>query len=194
MPRNFKKFNLKDPRVTVRFILGVLVIANLVAALIAFRPWGGSAEELARQQQDLRRQLAQMQDRLAKSKALVAKVESARREGDQFLAKYVTDRRSTMSTIFDELTRTGKEAGVTEKGIAFNLEPVEGSDTLVQLTVSAGYEGTYATLSKLVNLLDKSPRFLIIESMVAAPQQATGKIAVSLKLDTFVREQPGNTT
>ena len=40
------------------------------------------------------------------------KVETARREGDQFLAKYVTDRRIVSSTIQEELNRTAKEAGI----------------------------------------------------------------------------------
>ena len=33
---------VKDPRVVVRAILGVLLAANVVAALILFKPWGGS--------------------------------------------------------------------------------------------------------------------------------------------------------
>jgi hypothetical protein len=72
------------------------------------------------------------------------------------------------------------------------LEPVEGSETLSQMTISAGYEGTYANLTKFVNLLDKSPRFLIVESMAASPQQTGANLNVSFKLDTFVREAPGS--
>ncbi|MGA3044568.1 MAG: hypothetical protein ABSF54_27660, partial [Bryobacteraceae bacterium] len=66
--------------------------------------------------------------------------------------------------------------------------------TLYQMTISAAYEGTYASLTKFVNLLDKSPRFLIIESLMAAPQQSNAGdlLSVTIKLDTFVREQTGN--
>jgi type IV pilus assembly protein PilO len=73
------------------------------------------------------------------------------------------------------------------------LTQVEGSDTLDQLSISAAYEGSYAALTKAVNLLDKSPRFLIIESLMAAPQQSNAGdlLSVTIKLDTFVREQPG---
>ena len=44
-----------------------------------------------------------------------------------------------------------------------------------------------------MNLLDKSPRFMIIENMqAAAPQQAGGqKLNVLLKIDTFVKDTPG---
>jgi hypothetical protein len=46
-------------------------------------------------------------------------------------------------------------------------------------------------------MVDKSPRFLIIENMtVVSPQQqqAAQLVNVSLKLDTFVREAPGATS
>src|SRR5262249_44668254 len=145
MPKNFNlpaklglksriPARLKDPRVVVRIVLGVLVVANLAAALIVFRPWGGSAEDLARQQQQLRQQLGQAEAKVKRSKVVVAKVEQARKEGEQFLAGYVTERRTTMSTIKEELNRIAQDAGVTPKGDSINLEPVEGSDTLWQMT------------------------------------------------------------
>jgi type IV pilus assembly protein PilO len=185
---------LKDPRVLVRAVLGVLVLANIVAALLAFKPWGGSAEDLARERVDLQQQLNSLQARLSRTKALVTKAEHARQEGDGFLDRYTTDRRTTFSTIFAELERVAQEAGIQPRPASYELDQVEGSDTLYQMNISAAYEGSYANLTKFVNLLDKSPRFLIIESLTAAPQQSNAGdlLSVSIKLDTFVREQPGN--
>ena len=183
---------IKDPRVAVRIVLGILVAANLVAALVVFRPWGGSADDLMRQQQRLRQQLTQAEARVQQSKLVVAKVEQARQEGDQFLAKYVTERRTTMSVVKEELNRIAQDAGVTPKGDSINLEPVEGSDTLWQMTIAEIYEGQYAQVAKLVNLLDKSQRFLIISNMVATPKANTNVLTVSLRLDTFVRSAPGD--
>ena len=199
MPKNFKlpeklKWKgvaIKEPRVVLRAIIGTLLAANLVAAVMAFKPFGGSAADLRREQQALRVQLSRLQARAATSKRLVEKVETARREGDQFLTKYVTDRRTMSSTIQDELNRTAKEAGIKALPATLDLEPIEGSDTLEMMSISAGYEGTYANLTKFVNLLDKSPRFLIIENMQTAPQQGGQALNVTLKLDTFVRETAG---
>jgi len=199
MPRNFKLAEklkwkgvaIKEPRVLLRAVVGTLLAANLVAAVMAFKPFGGSAADLRREQQALRVQLGRLQARAATSKRLVEKVETARREGDQFLAKYVMDRRTMSSTIQDELNRTAKEAGIKALPATLDLEPIEGSDTLEMMSISAGYEGTYAELTKFVNLLDKSPRFLIIENMQTAPQQGGQALNVTLKLDTFVRETAG---
>jgi Tfp pilus assembly protein PilO len=200
MSRNFSvssrltPLNLKDPRVLVRAALGLLVIANIAAALMVFKPWGGSAEDLAREQIALQQQLTSSQARLERTKALVAKAERARKDGDTFLAEYTTERRNTFSTIMAELDRASREAGINARPVNYELTQVEGSDTLYQMSISAAYEGNYTSLLKFVNLLDKSPRFLIIESMTAAPQQANAQdlLNVVIKLDNFVRDPSGS--
>jgi type IV pilus assembly protein PilO len=187
MPKNFRDA-LRDARVMVRVLLGVLLAANLVAAVMAFKPFGGSAEDLRRERNQLQAQLAQLQARVSDTQRLVSKVESARTAGDSFLDRYVTDRRTTYSTIFEELDRTAQQAGIKPRDRNVELSSIEGSDTLEMMTITAGYEGPYESLEKFVNLLDRSPRFLIIESLVASPQQGGQTLNVTLKLDTFVKE------
>ena len=181
---------IREPRVVARVILGVLLAANLVAAVMAFKPFGGSADDLRRRRSDLQMQLAQLQARLARTKQLASKVETARKQSDEFLTKYVTDRRVTFSTISEELDRIAQQAGIKGRDRNVELNPIEGSDTLEMMSITAGYEGSPASLEKFVNLLDKSPRFLIIESIVASPQQGGQMLNVNLKLDTFVKDLP----
>jgi len=198
MRRNFnlvairwKRVTIRDPRVVMRALIGVLLAANLVLAVIALKPFGGSADDLRQEESSLRGQLAALQAKVTGGKRLVSKVETARREGDQFLAKYVTDRLVMASTVTEELVRMAKESGGSYLPITTNQEPIEGSDTLGMLTINLGYQGTYANLSKFVNLVDKSPLFLIIENMQLAPQQSGQNLNVSVKLLTFFRDQPG---
>jgi Type II secretion system (T2SS), protein M subtype b len=208
MPRSFKfprklewkGVAIKDPRVAMRAAIGVLLAANLAAAVMAFNVFGGSAEDLRRQRETLRGQLAQLQGRLATSKRLVDKVDTARQQGDQFLAKYVIDQRTLSSVILEELTRVATQSGIKMGQVQIAQEPVEGSDTLAMVTIQAGFEGPYANLAKLINLLDKSPRFLIIENMQANAPQAqgsasasapAGQLSVTLKIDAFVRNAQG---
>jgi type IV pilus assembly protein PilO len=185
----FKWFKLNDPRVAVRAVLGVLLLANLVTAVIAFKPFGGGADDLRRDRDSLRQQLAQLNIQVAKSRKMVEKIETARSQGGQFLGKYFTERRVVTSTIQGELVQIAKDAGITYQPTTWNTEPIEGSDTLAMMTINAGCQGTYAALSKFVNLVDKSPRFLIIESMVASPQQTGQVLNVTVKVDTFVKEE-----
>jgi hypothetical protein len=200
MPRsfNFAGFKsagfaaIRDPRVVMRAIIGTLLVANLAAAVMAFKPFGGSADDLRRERVSSARQLAQFQAHLENTRKLVEKVNKARREGDDFLAKYFSDRRTTYSTVIEELDKTSQAAGIKPRDRSVELNAIEGSDTLMMMSLTAGYEGDYASLEKFVNLLDKSPRFLIIESLQAAPQQNGQMLTVSVKLDAFVKEEPGS--
>jgi len=179
----------------MRLVIGVLLIANLVAAAVAFKPFGGSAEDVRREQQSLNAQLTHAQQQLATSRQLVDKVQRARAEGDQFLSKYFTDPATTGVMIVSELNNAAKEAGIQMGTAQFTPEPVVGSENLDKLSSNVGFAGNYANFTKFVNLMDKSPRFIIIENLQAsAPQQGGGQtLAVSLKIDTFVKNSPGAT-
>jgi type IV pilus assembly protein PilO len=92
------------------------------------------------------------------------------------------------------MDRTAQQAGIKPRDRNVELSPIEGSDTVEMMSITAGYEGPYESLEKFINLLDRSPRFLIIESLVAAPQQGGQMLNVTLKLDTFVKEPAGATS
>jgi hypothetical protein len=68
------------------------------------------------------------------------------------------------------------------------LDAIEGSDDLDMMTISVNFEGGYGQLIKFVNLLDRSPRLLIMESLQAAPQPKGDVLTVNVKVNTFVRE------
>jgi Tfp pilus assembly protein PilO len=197
MSRSFDLSQLKwikwnDPRIAIRALLGVLLLANLVAAVIAFKPFGGGADDLRRERQHLQQQLAQLEAQVTHAKRLAAKVQTARTQGDQFLDQYVTDRRVVTSTIQGELYQVAKESGVTFLPGTWNPEPIEGSDTLQKMAINTNCQGTYANLAKFINLVDKSNRFLIIESLNATPVQSGQALTVAFKIDTFIKERPGD--
>jgi hypothetical protein len=188
MPRSFNVWPPNNPRAVIRLGLGVLVAANLAAAYFIVRPIGGSAEELSQQALEMHSQIRQQQGVLDRTRVLVSKIESGRGEGEQFMSSFFLPRRPAYSIIVGELNDLASQAKITPRDSAWALEPVEGSDTLDMLQISANFEGTYPDLIHFINLLDKSNRLLIIESLNATPQQSGGRLNVMLKLDTFVQE------
>jgi Tfp pilus assembly protein PilO len=192
MPRSFKiaGLNAKDPRVAMRIVIGVLLIANVAAAIVAFKPFGGSADDLRREAESLRAQVARMQQVLKNSRELASKVEKAREERDQFIKKYFTDTDTTSAMILTELDQASKSAGIKMGQAQFTPEEIVGSETMHMLRTNVGFEGNYVNFTKFVNLLDKSPRFMVIENLnAAAPQQQGGQLLnVTLTIDTFVKE------
>ncbi|HEV2687048.1 MAG TPA: type 4a pilus biogenesis protein PilO [Bryobacteraceae bacterium] len=190
MPRNFN-YNVwppNNPGAIIRLVLGVLLAANLVAGYFVLRPIGGSPEELQRQATEMRAQIRQQQKALEQLRALAGKIEIGRDEGDKFMSKYFLPRRTAYATIMTELNDVAVQSKVTPKESSYAIEPVDGSDTLDMMQITANFEGTYDNLIHFVNLIDKSSRLLILESLNAAPQQNGQRLNVMLKVDTYVRE------
>jgi hypothetical protein len=186
--RSFNLLPVTNPRTLIRVGLGVLAAANLIALYFVIRPIGGSAQELAQQALEMHSAIRQQQGVLDRTRLLAGKIESGRGEGDQFMGHYFLPRRTANSTIMSELNDLAGQSKITPRDSAYALEPVDGSDTLDMMQISANLEGLYPDVIRFINLLDKSDRLLIIESLNATPQQTGGKVNVALKLDTFVRE------
>jgi hypothetical protein len=172
----------------IRLGLGVLAVANVVALYFVIRPIGGSAQELATQALDMHSAIRQQQGVLDRTRVLASKIESGRGQGDKFMVSYFLPRRSANSTILAELNDLAGQAKITSRDSAIDLEAVDGSETLDMMQITANFEGLYPDLIHFINLLDKSDRLLIIESLNATPQQSGGRLNVMLKLDTFVQE------
>ncbi len=200
MPRSFNFSSivppsldsLKEPAILARAVLGVLLLANLIVAMFAFHVFGTSLAELDQSLLAARSRLMATQNNLNRSRVLTGNVDTGRSQSETFLATYASDRRHTYSTIISEINTASKQAGMTMKEETLApLDPIEGSDDLDIMTISINFEGNYGQLVHLINLLDRSPRFLIIESMQAAPQTKGDTLTVNIKLNALVRENTG---
>jgi Tfp pilus assembly protein PilO len=180
---------VRDPRVAVRALLSALLLANLGMAVLAFRPFGGGADDLRKQEAALDAELSASKNRLAQTRQIVEKVQMARKQGDQFMGQYINDAGSAASAMLFELNRIADESHIRQLPVNYSESDIEGSDSLRMLTQTVGCEGSYEDLAKFVNLVDKSPRFLMIENLQTAAPQTQGntqKLSVQLKIDTFV--------
>jgi Tfp pilus assembly protein PilO len=178
----------KDPRAGWRVAMIGLAILNLAAFLWLIQP-GGTAAELDDQLNVLRAQVQRQQAALGRLRAVAKKVETAQAQQEEFMKGYFMDRRTASSTILTEIGSAARQAGLKPKEHAFIIEPIEGSETLSMMTITANYEGSYADLIQFVNQVDRSKRFLIIENITASPQQIPGMLASRFKINTFVREE-----
>jgi hypothetical protein len=186
MPRNF---SLRAPAARIwRIVLAVLAVANVVAAVLVVYPPGGSAAGLERERANLQAQTAARRAQIEQTRQHAGSVQKGRTEGEKFLSDYFLARRTAYSTLLTELDAAADQAKIKPKEHAYATEPIEGSDSLSLMTITANYEGTYANLMRFVHQLDGSPHMLIIEALNAAPQQGSGVLTISMKLDAFVRD------
>jgi hypothetical protein len=186
MLKNFKLSS--DPRFVVRACLGFLLLANLVAAAFAMHLFDASPEALEQQLAGALAQCQAEQTHLLKSRTLTANIDRGKSDGERFLASYMTSRRVTYSTITGELTQAAQTSGMDKPNATISLNPIPGSEDLDMMSITLNAEGKFSQLVKFVNLLDRSPRFLIIESLSVTPRAKSDILTVNVKLDTFVKD------
>jgi len=190
MTRNFN-LNLREPQVLVRAVLGALLAANLVVAAFAFHLVGESPNDLDAQLASLRSTFRSSQQRLNKSSSLVRNMDIGRDQGNKFEVSYMTSRRQTFGPLDAEVNHLAQTAGMKVGTINYSvLDPIEGSGDLYMLTITAGFEGGYPQLMKLVNAIDRSPRFMVIDELQVAPQPKGDILDAVFHINTFVRDQP----
>jgi Tfp pilus assembly protein PilO len=179
----------REPKSFMVVVAGVLLVLNLVAAAMAFHLFGSSPAEVAQQLLQTREDLNLARAKLALTRQVYGKVQKARGEGDQFLTMYMTPRRTTYAQIYSEIEDAAEHSGMKWKEGTFSPpDPVKGSDDLSMLTLSVSFEGPYSNLLKFVNLLDRSKRFLIIDSLTASPLPDGKTLSTMVKIYTFVRD------
>jgi len=180
----------RRPERIARFVLGALLAIVLIGAGLVVFPPGGSAEDLERQLASLQSQVAQKHVLLEQTRKHAASVEKGRADGDQFLGDYFLARRGAYTALLTELDAAAKASGIKPKETAYSTDLIDGSDTLSMMVITANFEGSYPNLMNFVHAIDTSPRLLIIDSLTAAPVQGSSQLNVSVKMDTFVREDP----
>jgi len=176
-----------DRPTVVRIVLGALFVLNVAAAWFVFHPPGGSLEDLQNQIVTTRQQIVLRQQSIERLHRTGDKTEKAKLAGEDFLNQYFLPRRHAYSLLEIELEAAAKASNIHPKDRTFSYEPVEGSDTLGMLTITAGFEGTYADLVTFVNQIDRAQRLIILESLTALPVQGSQVLAITMKLDAFFR-------
>ena len=176
-----------DRPTMLRAGIGVLLLLNVIGAWFVFHPPGGSLEDLRAQIVTTRQEILARQQSIERLRRTTDKTENAKRAGDDFLDQYFLPRQHAYSLLELELAAAAKSSGIKAKDRTFSYEPVEGSDTLGMLTITANFEGTYSDLVNFVNQIDRARRLVIVESLQAQPIQGSPTLAITLKLDAFFR-------
>ncbi|MEZ5366532.1 MAG: type 4a pilus biogenesis protein PilO [Bryobacterales bacterium] len=171
-------------------VIGALVV--LAALELAFwfflvRPLSNREAEQQALTANLVEQVTAKRDSVERLRDAKAKVDAAAAAGDELLAELTFEHQTTFSELLTEIGAAAKEAGVEVRETNYESDTIEGNDKYGMVTISANFRGSYESLVKLLHRLDRSPKFLIVERLGAAPRD-DGQLAISMRIDAFVRD------
>ncbi len=171
-------------------VAGLLLLAIFDAAfwLLAVEPAATRTADREAAVAALESQVQQKRESVAQLRESSERVAAARDEGDELLEELTFDRERTFSELLTELGAAATAAGVEMRETNYASEEIAGNESYGMVSVTANFRGRYENLVRLLNRLDRSSDFLIVESLGARPREDTGDLQISMRIDTFVRE------
>jgi len=173
----------------LRVLLLALLLLNAAAFYFYFDPPGGTRQELAAQDQQIRNRVAALKVQSARLQMMASRVETGSNQISDFEKTYFLPKRIAYGAVIEEIQRMAKVSGLQERDAGFSEEPIEGTADLSLLNIKANYEGSYSSLIRFLLESDHSPMLLMLDSVTAAPEK-NGQIVADIRFQAIIRDQP----
>ncbi len=173
---------MKDTRRKVQIAIGTLLVLDIAAAALLFSPLVGSQRSRSEQMQSLWKTLQGKTREVEPLRGLDKKVVVAHDQIDDF---YKSRLPNEDSTIADALGKLAADTGVKIGGIKYKIEEADPVG-LRPVTIDADFAGNYLQLVRLVNELERSKLFFLVDSVELGGAQA-GLVKLQMKLETYLK-------
>jgi type IV pilus assembly protein PilO len=176
--------DLRQTRKNIKTSLAVLVGVDVVALVVLFSPLVGSTES---RRQELNQLWSELQTKTRQVEPLTNlpdKVRTANRQITDFYAKRFPAQDSQIAAEFGKLAAA---SGVTieEAKYPVNVKD-EAIGHLYPVALQADLSGSYVSLAKFINALERDDMFFLISSITLAGEQ-NGPIKLQMKLETYLK-------
>ena len=175
--------DLRQTRKNLKTALAVMAGVDLLAAIVYFSPLVGSAETRRQTLNELQNELNLKTHQVAPLQNLPHKVVLA---GTQTQIFYKTRFPAQDSQIVTQFGKLAAANGVTIEQAKYPVKGDVETGNLQRVEMEAELSGSYRSLAKFINAVERDEMFFIIDSVTLGgdPQ---GPIKLSVKLETYLK-------
>jgi Tfp pilus assembly protein PilO len=174
--------DLRQTRKKIKLALGVLLGIDIVALVVLFSPLVGSTASRKQQLNQLWSELQIKTKQVAPLKDLPGKLQTARLQIAEFYKKRFPSADSEINT---EFAKVAAANGVTVEQAKFKGRDLEVG-RLQPVEVSADLTGTYVSLARFINALERDDMLFIIDNVTLAGEEK-GPIKLQMKVETYLK-------
>jgi Tfp pilus assembly protein PilO len=175
--------DLRKTRKNLTTALAVLAGIDLLAAILYFSPFVGSGESRRQELNRLQADLTLKTRQVAPLKDLPRKVVVANEQISDFYKRRFPSRNSQ---IYTEVGKIAAANGVRIQQVRYKAEDNPPISGLQPTELDADLAGTYTSLAKFINALERDDMFFIINS-VTLGNDPQGPVKLSLRLETYLK-------
>jgi Tfp pilus assembly protein PilO len=174
--------DLRQTRKHIKTALAVLLGVDVVALVVFFSPLVGSSDSRRQELNQLSTELRSKTLQVAPLTDLPKKVTTANRQIADFYKKRFPTQDSQIAAQFGKLAAAN---GITIEQAKYKEEEAE-LGRLQPVEVEADLSGSYVSLAKFINALERDDTLFIISSITLGGEQ-TGPIKLQMKLETYLK-------
>jgi len=174
--------DLRQTRKNIKIALAVLLGVDVVAVAVLFSPLIGSTESRRLELNRLWIELQTKTRQVEPLKDLDKKVVAANGQIAEFYKKRFPTQDSQIATQFGKLAAAN---GVTIETARYKQGDSE-IERLLPVEVEADLSGTYISLAKFINALERDDTLFVINSITLAGEP-TGPIKLQMKVETYLK-------
>ena len=175
---------LRDVRIQLLVVVGVLVLLDLAAIALLVSPAGRSrgARQMAYEQ--LRVEKLEKAKAVAPAQDMDQKIATAREQQGEFSRERMAARYSAMS---EQLSQIGSEAGVKVTDVKYDTREEKGLPPgYDSIGITIQVHGSYEQDMRFVNAVERQKMLLLIDAVSFGGMQGDA-LTVSVHLSTFLR-------
>lgn len=178
--------------------LGILLLVNIIFFVTYRVRYENRIEGLDKELAAVRQDLSEATERRQEVQQLLQSVDRTRQDLDLVYNDWWSTRPERLAPMIVELQTLAKKSGLTPPGRNYSWSEQQSERAAGAETLSVGFkvEGTYEQIRNMINLIELSPHFIIIEEVSLVDASEGGKkLAMTLILKTLFRsnaerEQP----
>jgi type IV pilus assembly protein PilO len=174
--------DLRQTRKNIKTALAVLLGVDVVAMAVLFSPLVGSTASRRQELDDLQSELRMKTQQVEPLKNLDKKVLTANKQIADFYKKRFAGQDSQIPTQFGKLAAAN---AVTIEQAKYKVSEDERG-RLHPVELEANLSGTYVSLAKFINALERDDMFFIISSITLGGEPK-GPIKLQMKLETYLK-------
>ena len=175
--------DLRQTRKKIKIVLGVLVGIDVVTMMVFFSPLVGSTESRRLELNQLWSELQTKTRQVEPLKDLDKKVITANYQISDFYKKRFPAQDSQIATQFGKIAAAN---GVTISSAKYKQKDSDVVGLLQPVEVEADLSGSYVSLAKFINALERDDMFFIISNVTLAGEQK-GPIKLQVKVETYLK-------
>ena len=176
-----------------RWLIPLLVVVSMSALLSVYRAvYSGRVAQLERQYEAEVENLERLAVERTEVEALADAAEQTRSGIEDLYENRFASEEERLTSLLREVKDLASRSGLLPSTIAYPETELEGQG-LVRKNIEFAVQGDYASLRRLINFLELSDSFIVLERISVSDGEA-GTLSISLSLSTIFTRDEGELT